>query len=426
MRALRWLLSGVLLVMLAGVMTVRFVHTRMETGVIPVGQTPSAIAVDGPARHAFVTNYLDNTVTMIDTNSGAVLRTIPVGQAPSAVVVDAHTSRVFILNQKDSSVSMLDATTGDVLGTRYIPNSTALAVDEQSGHIFVVSNSNATFTSPGMLAMLDARSGRLLNHVPLGGAAGWVLKGLTIDPGAGRGWLTNCLDGTVGMFDTHSGRIVTTRRVGGCPLAVVAAAGAGHAFVTNQGDGTVRMLDLHTAAVLHTVGVGQIPTALAVNGRSARVFVLASDMSTMMAAVSVLDAHTGALRGRINLAPSSPTAPCVLLNAIGIDDDHSRAFILVGRVAMQGSVSVLDGRSGRVLRTLTAGGAPIALAVDEMTDHLFVLNQALGNPRGGGGVSGQTTWGWVTAWLRQWLPGHHQPVQTRLNGSVAVLDLAHL
>lgn len=425
MRARRWLLSGVLLVMLAGIVTVRLIHTRMETGDIPVGQTPSAIAVDESVDHAFVTNLRDSTVTMVDTMTGAVLRTIAVGHAPSAVVVDAHTGRAFVLNQSDGTVSMLDAVTGDVLGTLHVPNSAGLAVDESRGHLFVVGNSNATFTAPGTLAMFDAHSGTLLHRVPLGGAAGWILKGLTIDAGAGRGWLTNCLDGTVGTFDTGSGRIVTTRAIGGCPLAIVVADRAGHAFVTNQSDASVRMLDTRTAAVLHTVDVPRIPLALAVNGRTARVFVLDSDMTVNNAAVSVLDARTGVVRGKRDLATYAPNTPCRFLTALGVDVD--RTFVLVGRTGAPGSVSVLDARAARVLRTVALGGNPVALAVDASTRHLFVVNQAMNNPLGSSGsASGPNAWGWVPRWLRLWLPWLAVPSRPRLNGSVAVLDLAHL
>src|SRR5690242_14207351 len=134
----RWILSGVLLFMLTGLVVVRLARTQGGTGVITVGQQPMAIAVDGPKRHAFITNSL----SMVDTASGAVLRTITVGRAPSALVVDARAGRAFVLNHNDGTVSILDTASGDVRGTVYVPNSAALTVDEQAGHVFIVNNSN--------------------------------------------------------------------------------------------------------------------------------------------------------------------------------------------------------------------------------------------------------------------------------------------
>jgi len=40
----------------------------------------------------------------------------------------------------------------------------------------------------------------------------------------------------------------------------------------------------------------------------------------------------------------------------------------------QACVSVLDARSGRILRTVTVGLGPYAVAVDERTSRVFVAN----------------------------------------------------
>jgi YVTN family beta-propeller protein len=423
----RWILSGVLLFMLTGLVIVRLVRTQGGTGVITVGQQPMAIAVDGPKRHAFITNSLDNTVSMVDTEGGAVLRTIAVGRAPSAVVVDVRTSRAFVLNHNDSTVSILDSASGDVLGTVYVPNSAALAVDELAGHVFIVRNSNATFTSPGSLMMLDSLTGRILHRARLGGAAGWVLKGVALDPHTRRGWLTNCMDGTVSIFDTISGRIVGTRTLGGCPVAVRVDRGAGRVFVSNQTDGTVRMLDAGTGAVLHTTGVSQIPIALAVSERTERVFVLDNDLSANNATVSMLDARTGRLQRAVDLAERQSGAPCVLLSDIAVDGQHGRTFVIVNRNAEPGNVRVFDARTGRVKRTIALGGAPVAMAVDETTGHLFIVNQAQGTVLSSRSrLSGQDGWGWAPSWLQGWMPWLNQPPRPRTSGNVAMFELAHL
>jgi DNA-binding beta-propeller fold protein YncE len=50
-----------------------------------------------------------DTVAVLDTSTGALLRSIRVGRCASAVAVDQRTSRVFVANAADNSVSVLDA-----------------------------------------------------------------------------------------------------------------------------------------------------------------------------------------------------------------------------------------------------------------------------------------------------------------------------
>jgi YVTN family beta-propeller protein len=62
---------------------------------IPVGDQPVGVAItldgtnsyehDDPQPLPYVTNFADNTVSVIDTASNKVITTIPVGKAPIAV-----------------------------------------------------------------------------------------------------------------------------------------------------------------------------------------------------------------------------------------------------------------------------------------------------------------------------------------------------
>ncbi len=429
MRSVRWLVLGLLLLALAGVALARPGRARRGSGVIPLGRYPSAIAVDGPAGHAFIADALADTVTMVDTASGAVLRTVVVGRAPSAVAVDPRTGRAFVLNGGDDSVSLLATRTGTVLRAISLPNAVALAVDEDSGHVVVVSNS---YASPGQVTLLDARSGRLLRRVPVGGALGLVLGGLAIDGPAHRVVLTNCADGTVSVLDTVSGGVVGTRRVGGCPAGVAVDERTGHAVVTNKSDAQVRLLAVRTAAVVDTVPLRQPATDVAAEERSGHVVVFSYDHNASPAdmIVSVLEARRGALLATRLLTATDPQAFSVGVSALAADPPRERLFVLLGSSrdppapAMQGSLIVLDARNGRVQRRVAVGGVPAALAVDESSGHLFVVTQAAGGAPSAG--RGQSTWKWVPTWVRRWIPWLSQTPASVAHGHMTLLDLSHL
>jgi hypothetical protein len=89
-----------------------------------------------------------------------------------------------------------------------------------------------------------------------------------------------------------------------------------------------------------------------------------------------------------------------------------------------GSVSVLDAGSGRVLHRIVVGPSPLAMVVDPTTAHLFVAHMPPGDQvrTPGGGVSGQMMWKWVPQPLRRWVPWLPHPAPPIRTGSVTVVD----
>ena len=108
------------------------------THTIPVGNGPHAVAVDPDTRTVYVTNYLANTVSVIDEATMTVTRTIPVGFNPDGVAVDPAARTVYVANFLGNSVSVIDEVTSTVTAT--IPvgsNPDGVAVDPAAHTAYV-------------------------------------------------------------------------------------------------------------------------------------------------------------------------------------------------------------------------------------------------------------------------------------------------
>jgi DNA-binding beta-propeller fold protein YncE len=115
-----------------------------------------------------------------------------------------------------------------------------------------------------------------------------------------------------------------------------------------------RHADVSKGRKLRTVAVGKNPRAIAIDERRGRVFV-------------------------VTAGDADPVRSC-------IPTEH-------------GAVSVLDARTGRVLRIIPIGVAPTAIAVDERTGRAFVLNAG-----GAMSIRAADGWSWLPGWLRRRLP----------------------
>lgn len=111
-------------------------ESRAHT-VIKVGNYPCAIAVNPKTHMAYVTNYTDNTVSVIDGDSGTVRGTIPVGSHPQSVAVDPNTNRVYVGNVQGNTVSVIDAFRMKVIQTLPAGNRPyAVVTDPETGVVY--------------------------------------------------------------------------------------------------------------------------------------------------------------------------------------------------------------------------------------------------------------------------------------------------
>ena len=89
-------------------------------------------SIAGAAPKAYVGNFADNTVSVIDTAAGKVVATIPVAEGPHGMAITPDGRTVFVAGDGSSSLSVIDAATDKVVKTVEVgksPNGIALSPD---------------------------------------------------------------------------------------------------------------------------------------------------------------------------------------------------------------------------------------------------------------------------------------------------------
>ena len=89
-------------------------------------------AFAAPAGKAYVANFKDNTVSVIDTADGKVVATIPVVQGPHGMAITRDGRTVYVAGDGSSSLSVIDTATDKVVKTVEVgktPNGLALTPD---------------------------------------------------------------------------------------------------------------------------------------------------------------------------------------------------------------------------------------------------------------------------------------------------------
>lgn len=348
---------------------------------IPLGPFAYDVAVDERASHAFVLSAGTDSedigesptgqgyLSMLDARTGRLLRALAVGAGPYALAVDDRTGHLFVVSR--GAISMVDTGDGRVLRTVPLPG-----------------GDHASLTAAGSLALVIApRLDRLfveIGQAPgvatlllLGTRTGSVLR--TMPRRTGFGGDCSCAPGDVLVIDEAMGRLFLA------PLPT------GH---------TVSVLDARTLTTLRTVALAGAVVGLAVDEVAARVLVETSTAHSY--GVSILDAHDGAIRrtitlGALTLLGKSFVLPSILVSRLSstlragliVDLRTSHAFVFRGGIQREGStpagtgrVTMLDTRSGTVLRTTRIAADAVAAVMDAGAGQLLVASTTVDDGHG--------------------------------------------
>jgi YVTN family beta-propeller protein len=137
------------------------------------GRNPDAIMFEPVTRRIFTMNGGSGDATAIDVATDSVVGTIPLFGKPEFAVADGR-GRVFVNNEDSSTINEFDARTLRVLHTWSIKpceGPSGLAMDVRNRRLFAVCGN-------GMMAVVDADSGRLVTTLPIGQGS----DGVKFDP----------------------------------------------------------------------------------------------------------------------------------------------------------------------------------------------------------------------------------------------------
>jgi len=345
---------------------------------VAVGRRPAALALDDRTGRAFAVNNLDNTISVLDTHRGQLVRTLsvrPYGLRPAlqAIAVDTRIGRAYAAGSGFtfksptsafvSTVVILDTRRAGVVKSVSLPGLVrGVAVDDRTGRVFVLVDGNAM--NHGDVAVLDATTGGLLRTVPVGASP----VALAVDDRAGRLLVVNqgmstsgslTIRGTVSVLDARNGQLVRSVTVGQRPMDVAIDARTGRAFISNSVSDTISVIDTRGGRVLATVAAGRQPDAMAVDEQAGHLFVTNVAANT----VSMLDARGGAFLRTVHVG---------LRPLVATVDTRTHRVLVANDVS--GTATVLDSATGLVVRTVRVGLDPVDAAVDERTGRAFVLN----------------------------------------------------
>ncbi|MGA8768582.1 MAG: hypothetical protein WB559_16320, partial [Candidatus Acidiferrales bacterium] len=334
---------------------------------IPVGSSPSAVAIDYAEGYAVVANKSSNNVSIVSLvapTANTVIATINVGSQPTGVGVDdlLPDHQAFVVNSADNSISVIDLSAKPPAFIKTVSLNTFEPGIIPLGTVPFAIGVNS-LTHRAFVANQSTNVGTILDLANANVAAGCAAPPCPV----------STITGGITPFGT------------GASPAVAIDPRLNWAMVTPGGTGTIAIVDLGRAAGAGDVGrlpelIGSLSITSTMQGvgiNSETHQVLLTDPSAQrMTEFSLLnDAVTPVT---FTVGGSAVNTPNLVASAVNPLEN-------VG-IAVQGSVSgasavVADLESGVVLTPGTGlngglGGTPVAVAVDPASNEAVIVNQS--------------------------------------------------
>jgi YVTN family beta-propeller protein len=270
---------------------------------------------------------------------------------------------VYLLSLEGQLVS-IDTKTNTVSSTLAVSTapvvvSWSLAIDPVSGRIFVYFvNESSSFG--GSLAVIDATTNSVVATIAPRVTGDFGIGGIAVNPTTGCVYIGN-FNTAVAVVDGTTNRQLGSIEFSSQTFDVAVDAVANRVFVLT-GSG-VAVIDGSSNVVVNTVGVGN-GRAIGVNTRTGRVYV-SSGEGHGDGEVTVLDGQTGSVLKTLTVMNRPED--------IAIDATANRIYVAnIG----SGTVSVIDGATDEVIATATVARAMgEGIAADPRTGRIYIFEK---------------------------------------------------
>lgn len=335
-----------------------FTYTPSPTARLTAGLSSTtvtdAFAITATDAYGLTTSV--NVVVPIDPARHIVTGSAIVGNAPSGIAFSRDGSRAYVANYADGTLTVINTATmariGSPIKVKVLPDSIAVSAD--GTHLYVLGLDAAT--NAGKAVAVNTATGKEVG-API--AVGPNPSGIAVHPDGTRVYVTNGGDGTVTVIDTATlavtGAPIT---VGANPTAIAIAPNGSRAYVTNGGANTVTVIDMATgAAVGSPIAVGVLPVGIALSPDGSRAYIANSNAGT----VSVINTATNTLVGAAIPVGANP-------QAISMSPDGARVYV----IGADGAMSVIGTATNTVVGPpLSVGWRPYGLAVNSDGSRIF-------------------------------------------------------
>jgi len=221
-------------------------------GTIGVGDGPLGVSVTPDGGHVYVSNHDEDTVSVIQTLENSVIGTIGVGDGPLGVSVTPDGKYVYVSNYFEDTVSVIQTSDNTVIDTIVVGDGPFGVSVSPHGcgnyHVYVSNYYEDT------VSVIQPPENTEIYTIVVGDGP----HGVSVAPDGEYVYVSNFNDNTVSIIRT-SDNSVTVIPVGSLPYGISVTPCGDYVYVNNYNSDTVSVIRTSDNTVIDTIEVGDGP-----------------------------------------------------------------------------------------------------------------------------------------------------------------------
>ena len=235
---------------------------------IPVGSYPDGSAATPNGLQDWVTNYVSNTVSVINATTGSVVATISVGSNPEAVAINPAGTFAYVANYGSNSVMVINTSTYAVVTTIGLGygGPMGIAINPQGTYAYVPSWNYSEIN------VISLSNNAIYTYIGVSYTTGTKI---VIDSSGTYGYVLAQSYNIVMIFNASSFSNYTNVSVGSVPGAIALNPQGSQVWVSNESSNTVSVINTAspTSGVIATISGFSEPYGISFSPNGATAYV---------------------------------------------------------------------------------------------------------------------------------------------------------
>jgi YVTN family beta-propeller protein len=335
---------------------------QIENKPIQLNKSPFDVAVDPTTNKIYVIHQSPSpSLSIIDGNTNKILnQSIPLGKNPVDISINSNSNKIYVANFGNASVSVIDGKTDKLIGGLNVAaNPLSVAVNPNTDKVYV-----AYGGSNNISVSKEIEGNEYIINIPLSS----VITDVNINPNTNKVYASHGSNNTVSIIDGISDTKIKEIEVDTKPIRIEIDKETNQVFVVNQDSNSVSVIDGIQDTLLKTL---KIP--------SDKPYDVEFDSETKSVYVT-------------NVGSDSSDR----VNVIKYNDDNNLNYISVGKRPVDIDVNsetnktyVVNNDSdtlsiinsiNRVEKQIAIGDNPLSVAVNPTTNKIYVSHLSPSSP----------------------------------------------
>ena len=272
--------------------------TNTVTNSVDVGIGPYGVSVTPTGGNVYVANNGSNNVSVINTTKNIVYASVTVGSNPVGVVYIPFIEDVYVANMGSNTVSVINSTTKTVtnnvnvgtkpVGVAAVPISTNKSIKD----VYVANMGSNN------ISIINATTKTVTNSVKVGtNPVGVIFIPVTNELYGNEVYVTNKGSNNVSVINKTTKTVTATVNVGTNPVGVTVTPDGSTVYVANMGSNNISVINTTTKTVTNSVSVGSNPVGVSVSPDGTEVYVTNKGSNN----ISIINATTKTITNSVNV-----------------------------------------------------------------------------------------------------------------------------